>query len=147
MTMGDSIPPELMGLMSRAATSALDAGSKFASVAGWKPAPGAFALPAVGINFIATNVPGVQVAQYLNGHTCLDMVPLVPLGATLGYGVAILSYNRNMNFGMIAEPRVMPDIDRMKSYVDEALEELRARAKEKSAIEGEQREAPARAAG
>jgi diacylglycerol O-acyltransferase / wax synthase len=127
LSFGDNFPPALIGFGSRLATTAIDAAGAFAKLTGWKPQPGGFALPAMGINFIATNVPGVQVPQYLNGHLCLDMIPLVPLGATLGYGVAILSYNRYLYFGMIAEPRVMPDVALMKQYVDEAFEELKHR--------------------
>lgn len=130
LTLGDNLSPVLIGIGSRMATTAIDAAGSFAKIAGWKPRPNGFALPAVGINFIATNVPGVQVPQFMNGHICLDMIPLVPLGATLGYGVAILSYNRNLYFGMIAEPRVMPDVALMKRHVDEAFEELKRRCED-----------------
>ena len=82
-------------------------------------------MPASGINFVATNVPGVQVPQYWCGHRCLDQIGLVPLGGNLGYGVAILSYNQNLYLGMIAEARMMPDVELMKSYVSEAFEELK----------------------
>jgi hypothetical protein len=112
---------------SRVATSALDAAASLAKISGWKPTPGGFALPAAMINFIATNVPGVQVPLYLLGHRCLDMIPLVPLGATLGYSVAILSYNQSLYFGMMAEPRLMSDVALMRAYVDEAFAELRRR--------------------
>ncbi|MGO9443099.1 MAG: WS/DGAT domain-containing protein, partial [Terriglobales bacterium] len=44
--------------------------------------------------------------------------------ATLGYGVAILSYNGNLYLGLIAEPNLMPDVDFMKSRVKETLREL-----------------------
>jgi hypothetical protein len=85
-----------------------------------------FALPAPGLNFIATNVPGPQVPVYLNGHRMVEYVGLVPLGGNLGYGVAIVSYNQNLYFGLMAEPRVMPDVHLMRAYVEEALGELRA---------------------
>jgi WS/DGAT/MGAT family acyltransferase len=133
MTLADAIPPSLIGPASRAATTALDGAGTFAKWAGWKPRPDGFALPAFGINFVATNVPGVQVPQYLNGHVCLDMVPLVPLAATTGYSVAILSYYRSLYFGMVAEPRVMPDVALMKAFVDEAFAELKRRCAEQSA--------------
>ncbi len=63
------------------------------AVAATRRAPTVSCCRRSGINFIATNVPGVQVPQYLLGHKCLDQIPLVPCGATLGYSVAILSYN------------------------------------------------------
>ncbi len=77
-------------------------------------------------------MPGVQVPQYINGHVCLDMVPLVPLGATMGYAVAILSYYKSLYFGMMADPRVMPDVALMKAFVDDAFAELKRRCVEKS---------------
>ena len=133
MGLSDSVPPSMIGPAARAATTMLDTAGKFAEWSNWKPRPDGFGLPAMGINFIATNVPGVQVPQYLNGHVCLDMVPLVPLGATMGYGVAILSYYKSLYFGMMAEPRVMPDVALMKAFVDDAFAELKRRCAERSA--------------
>ena len=92
-------------------------------------------------------MPGVQVPQYLNGHVCLDMVPLVPIAATMGYGVAILSYYRSLYFGLMAEPRVMPDVALMKAFVDDAFAELKQRCAEQSAPPSDAREALKSAAG
>jgi diacylglycerol O-acyltransferase len=132
MGLGDTIPPSLIGPASRAATTMLDVGARLAKWTDWKPRPDGFGLPAFGINFIATNVPGVQVPQYINGHVCLDMVPLVPLGATMGYAVAILSYYKCLYFGMMADPRVMPDVALMKAFVDDVFAELKRRCVQKS---------------
>src|SRR5271156_876610 len=132
MGLGDTIPPSLIGPASRVATTMLDVGGRLAKWTDWKPRPDGFGLPAFGINFIATNVPGVQVPQYINGHVCLDMVPLVPLGATMGYAVAILSYYKSLYFGLMADPRVMPDVALMKAFVDDAFAELKRRCVQKS---------------
>jgi diacylglycerol O-acyltransferase / wax synthase len=137
MQLGDTMPPSMIGPAARAATTMMDAGGRLAKWTGWKPRPDGFGLPAFGINFIATNVPGVQVPQYINGHVCLDMVPLVPLGATMGYSVAILSYYRSLYFGMMAEPRVMPDVALMKAFVDDSFAELKRRCAEQSADKAE----------
>jgi diacylglycerol O-acyltransferase len=133
MGLSELVPPGLIGPVSRVATTMLDASGKLADFAGWKPRADGFGLPAIGINFVATNVPGVQVPQYINGHVCLDMIPLIPLAATMGYSVAILSYYRSLYFGMMAEPRVMPDVALMKAFVDDAFEELKRRCAAKSA--------------
>ncbi|MGH7780665.1 MAG: wax ester/triacylglycerol synthase family O-acyltransferase [Candidatus Binataceae bacterium] len=132
MRLAEGVPPTLIAMGSRIATGAIDAAAALAKLSGWKPAAGGFALPASMINFVATNVPGVQVPLYLLGHRCLDMIPLVPLGATLGYSVAILSYNQSLYFGMMAEPRLMPDVALMRAYVDEAFAELRRRGQERA---------------
>jgi diacylglycerol O-acyltransferase len=137
MHLGDNIPPSMIAPIARAATTMLDVGGRLSKWTDWKPRAGGFGLPAVGINFIATNVPGVQVQQYINGHLCLDMVPLVPLGATMGYAVAILSYYKSLYFGMMADPRVMPDVALMKAFVDDAFAELKRRCAEKMAEQAE----------
>jgi diacylglycerol O-acyltransferase / wax synthase len=127
MALSDSIPPAMMGVGSRMGTMALNAASALFKLSGYKARPDGFLLPTMGINFIATNVPGVQVAQYLLGHKCLEQIPLVPCGATLGYGVAILSYNLTLCFGMSADPNLMPDVSLMKFFVDEIFAELKDR--------------------
>ena len=137
MNMAELVPPSMIGPAARAATTMLDVGGRLSKWTDWKPRPDGFGLPAVGINFIATNVPGVQVPQYLNGHVCQDMVPLVPLGATMGYAVAILSYYKSLYFGMMADPRVMPDVALMKAFVDDAFAELKRRCAEISADRSE----------
>jgi diacylglycerol O-acyltransferase len=145
MRFSDAIPPAMIAGVSRAATMALDAAAALTRSSGWTPRPGGFGLPAAGINFIATNVPGVMVPQYLCGHLCLDMVPLVPLGAALGYGVAILSYNQYLYFGLMAEPRMLPDVALMRAFVDEAFAELRRRCYEEAGHREPRHEEVARA--
>ena len=125
MSMADSIPPTFMGFGSRVTNTALNAATALFKLSGYKPKPDGFLLPTMGINFVATNVPGVQVPQYLFGHKCLEQVPLVPCGATLGYGVAILSYNSTLCFGMSSDPNLMPDVSLMKFFVDEVFAELK----------------------
>lgn len=133
MRLTDTIPPSMIAPVARVATTLLDVGGRLAKWTDWRPRPDGFGLPATGINFIATNVPGVQVPQYVNGHLCQDMIPLVPLGATMGYAVAILSYYKSLYFGMSADPRVMPDVTLMKAFVDDAFAELKRRCAEKTA--------------
>lgn len=114
-------PPSIMGLTSLLATFSLDSAVMLRRLAPSIPAAG---VPGFGINFIATNVPGVQAPQYLAGHQMIDQVGLIPCAGNLGYGVAITSYNQNMHFGLMAEPRMMPDVDVMKSLLDEVFAEL-----------------------
>ena len=85
--------------------------------------------PFFGFNFTCTNVPGVQVAQYLAGHEVSSMVAFLMLSGTLGYGVAVTSYNQQMIFNYISESRLLPDIEVMSEAVEEAFEELLAEAR------------------
>src|SRR6202521_742746 len=97
----DLIAPTVVGFGSVIGTNAIDLASRLGALA-----PGLtrmLTLPPPGINFIATNVPGAQVPLFLEGRKMIEMVGLVPLGANLGYNVAIVSYNQKLIFGMMAE--------------------------------------------
>jgi diacylglycerol O-acyltransferase len=80
--------------------------------------------PLLGFNFTCTNVPGVQVPQYIAGHQVLDTLGVLMLGGNLGYGVAVGSYNQQLYFNFVCEPRLMPDIELMAQGVDDAFNEL-----------------------
>ena len=58
-----------------------------------------------------------------------SMIGFVPLAANIGYSVAIVTYNQEVVFGLMAEPNLMPDVDRMRAYAAEVFEELMAAAK------------------
>jgi hypothetical protein len=85
--------------------------------------------PYFGFNFTCTNVPGVQVPMYIAGHRVETMLGVLMLTGTLGYGLALVSYNQEMVFAMIAETRLMPDLDVMADAVEGAFVELLAEAR------------------
>ncbi|MEQ8858061.1 MAG: wax ester/triacylglycerol synthase family O-acyltransferase [Pseudomonadales bacterium] len=91
---------------------------------GWRP-------PNIGINFVCTNVPGVQVPQYLCGHRVTDTVGLLVLTGNVGFSVTILSYNKELYFNFICEPRLLPDLEMIAEAADEAFTELQAEARER----------------
>jgi len=125
--MGDSIPPAVLGAMSNIGAIGMELAAAIIKVADWKPTPGGFAMPPSGINFVATNVPGPQAQWYFAGYKVVDSVGLLPLAGNLGYGVAITSYNQNIIFSMIADTRLLPDVEQMKAHVEAVFNELRDR--------------------
>ncbi len=127
MAAADLMPPSLIGLASNFATGALDTASWLAERAPWLAR---MIAPSPVINFIATNVRGPQLPAYLAGHMMLDYVGLIPLGADLGCGIVISTYNRNLYIALMAEPNLMPDVELMKAYVDDAFQELKLAAEE-----------------
>jgi hypothetical protein len=135
----DSVAPGLQDLSSRLTNSAIEAATRLSEFSGGMARM--IAGPQMGISFIATNVPGAQVPLYLAGQRMREFVGLVPLAGTFGYGVAIVSYNQNLFFGLMAEPRMMPDVDFMKSCIAAAFEELKGAAQ--SATPAEERQAQA----
>jgi WS/DGAT/MGAT family acyltransferase len=84
--------------------------------------------PLLGINFVCTNVPGVQVPQFIAGHEVLETTAIMMLGGNMGYGIAVTSYNQKMIFSFTCEPRLLPDLERMVEEVDAAFQELRQAA-------------------
>lgn len=128
MIAADLAPPSLIALASSFGTGALDTAARLAERAPWVARMIAPMFPV--INFIATNVRGPQLPAYLAGHMMLDYAGLIPLGADLGCGVVISTYNRNLYIALMAAPNLMPDVKLMKSYVDDAFQELKLAAEE-----------------
>jgi diacylglycerol O-acyltransferase / wax synthase len=126
--LADLTPAALMAAAARLGIMAMGTVGALARLGGWRPRPDGFLMRPPGFHFVATNVPGVQVPLYLAGYRCLEQVGLVPLGGNLGYGVAILSYNGELCYGMIADPDLVPDLARMKAYVEQAVGELKSEA-------------------
>ena len=95
------------------------------------------------INLVVTNVPGPQFPLEMAGRELLDIFPMVPLGRNLALGVAIVSYNGTLNFGLVGDFRVMHDLDELAVDLLEALREL-AQAAEAALDEGDGARAGAR---
>ncbi|MFZ0888254.1 MAG: wax ester/triacylglycerol synthase domain-containing protein [Candidatus Binataceae bacterium] len=133
---GELTPPFLTSLASRTGIAALGSFSLLLRASDYRPRPDRVAVPSFGINFLATNIRGIQMPLYILGHRCSAQIPLVPLAATLGYAVAILSYDQSLFFGMLADPYLMPDLALMKSFVEQAFNELSSRRLLKQAEAG-----------
>jgi diacylglycerol O-acyltransferase len=84
--------------------------------------------PLFGFNFTCTNVPGVQVPQYIAGHRILTTFATLMLGGTLGYGVAVMSYNQTLIFNLVSDPRLLPDLQLMRTGIEAVFAELQDRA-------------------
>jgi WS/DGAT/MGAT family acyltransferase len=79
-------------------------------------------------NLVVTNVPGPQFPLYLNGSELLDIHPLVPLARGQALGVAIMSFNGRMNFGLVGDWDAMADLDDLARDFEASLAELAAAA-------------------
>ncbi len=75
-------------------------------------------------NLVVTNVPGPQFPLYLMGREAIDPFPMVPLAKGQGLGIAIMSYNGKMNFGLVGDFDVLHDIDDLAHDLYESLAEL-----------------------
>jgi diacylglycerol O-acyltransferase / wax synthase len=75
-------------------------------------------------SMVLTNVPGPSEPLYLAGGKIRDMMFWVPQAGKLGVGVSILSYNRQVFFGLIVDRRLVPEPGRIIQNFAVELEKL-----------------------
>ncbi|MFZ0041250.1 MAG: wax ester/triacylglycerol synthase family O-acyltransferase [Solirubrobacteraceae bacterium] len=81
--------------------------------------------PQRAINTVTTNVPGPQHPLLLCGRRMLEAFPFVPLGGQVRIGIAIFSYDGNINFGVTGDRDSAPDIEILCEGIERSLDELR----------------------
>lgn len=89
-------------------------------------------LPQRSVNTVTTNVPGPQVPLYACGREMLHYYPFVPLSHGVRTGVAILSYNRKIAFGVTGDWDTVPDLDVLTHGIEAGMSELLRRAQGKA---------------
>src|SRR4051794_6761297 len=75
-------------------------------------------------NLIVTNVPGPQFPLYLLGRELQELVPVAFLPEDHALAIAIISYNGQMDFGLLGDYDAMDDIDFVAQAIKESLQEL-----------------------
>lgn len=75
-------------------------------------------------NLTVTNVPGPPVPLFALGGRLRRAIPVVPLAAGHGLGVAVLSYDGTLTFGICADPDLLPDVAALEHGIEHALLEL-----------------------
>jgi diacylglycerol O-acyltransferase / wax synthase len=75
-------------------------------------------------NLIVTNVPGPQLPLYVRGREMHDVFPVAFLPKGHGLAIAIMSYNGQMNFGLLGDYDALPDLDRIGDGIEASLAEL-----------------------
>lgn len=75
-------------------------------------------------NLVVTNVPGPQHPLYLRGREIVDFFPMVPLARGQALGVAVMSYNGRLGFGLTGDWDAVPDLDDLAEDLRAAIDEL-----------------------
>lgn len=75
-------------------------------------------------NLLVTNVPGPQFPLYLLGQEMVEFAPVPFLAPEQALAVAIMSYNGNVDIGLIADYDAIADLDDLGGDVRESLAEL-----------------------
>jgi diacylglycerol O-acyltransferase / wax synthase len=79
-------------------------------------------------NLVVTNVPGPQQPLYMLGHQLRAIYPMVPLAENTALGIAIMSYNGQLNFGLVSDYDALADVDVLAEELRSAIEEIAAAA-------------------
>jgi diacylglycerol O-acyltransferase / wax synthase len=106
-------------------------------------APPVLLAPTAAINFstrlfnlLVTNFPGPQVPFYVLGRELTEVYPIGFLAKNHALAIAILSYNGQVGFGLLADPDSVPDPERIVGHLAAAVEELTAAAQIASPADG-----------
>jgi WS/DGAT/MGAT family acyltransferase len=79
-------------------------------------------------NLVVTNVPGPQFPLYLLGRELVSIYPMVPLAKNTALGIALMSYNGQLSFGLTTDYDALPDVQMLIEELASSIEELRAAA-------------------
>jgi len=79
-------------------------------------------------NLVITNVPGPQFPLYVLGRKMESIFPMVPLARRQALCVGIMSYNGQVNFGLVGDYDGMADLDSFALDLEAATEETIATA-------------------
>jgi hypothetical protein len=84
-------------------------------------------------NLIVTNVPGPQFPLYVLGREMQQVIPVAFLPENHALAIAIMSYNGQMNFGLLGDFDALPDLDVFGANIAEELATLVSLAREAAA--------------
>ena len=76
------------------------------------------------VNLLVTNVPGPQFPLYSQGHKLIDLFPMAPLGSNQALNVAVMSYNGQLGFGLLADYDAIPDLGVIAEGLEKSISEL-----------------------
>jgi WS/DGAT/MGAT family acyltransferase len=79
-------------------------------------------------NLVVTNIPGPQFPLYVLGRQMESIFPMVPLARNQALCIGIMSYNGQVNFGLIGDYDAMADLDSFGLDLEAEIEAMIATA-------------------
>src|SRR5690349_12395856 len=76
-------------------------------------------------NLVVSNVPGPQFPLYLAGAKLVANYPVSVITDGMGLNITVMSYNGDMDFGIVADRDQMPDLQRLVDWLHEELDALK----------------------
>lgn len=81
-------------------------------------------LPQRGVVAVATNVPGPRQQVRVLGRDVLRIFPIPPIALRLRTAIAMLSYNDDFTFGILADYDTAPDLELLSSAIQDGVARL-----------------------
>lgn len=75
-------------------------------------------------NVAISNVPGIRETMYWNGARMDGSYPLSIVTDGMALNITLVTYDQNVDFGIIACRRSLPQVQRLIDYMEVALQEL-----------------------
>ena len=100
----DLVPPRAAQTLTRLASRI--------QLSAWSP---------LAFNIVVSNVPGPDIPLYCNGAVVESAVPMGPVTDWSAINITVVSYRRQLVFGVVVCPDVVPDVD---AVVNDLLAEL-----------------------
>jgi WS/DGAT/MGAT family acyltransferase len=76
-------------------------------------------------NLVISNVPGPQFPLYLAGARLVANYPVSVITDGMGLNITVMSYDGHLDFGIVADRDLMPDVQDMIGWLQEELDELK----------------------
>jgi diacylglycerol O-acyltransferase / wax synthase len=76
------------------------------------------------VNTVTTNVPGPQFPLYAAGRRMVRAFPYVPLGGQMRIGIAIFSYDGEVNFGITGDYDTTKDLDVLTAGIEDGMSQM-----------------------
>jgi WS/DGAT/MGAT family acyltransferase len=73
------------------------------------------------VNTVITNVPGPQIPLYMRGAPLEAILPGVPLLQNIGLGIALMTYNGRVFWGLTSDYDLVPDLECFGERVAESF--------------------------
>ena len=75
-------------------------------------------------NLVVTNVPGPQQPLYLLGRRLRALYPVVPLAGRQALGIAVMSYDGRLGFGLLGDYDALADLDTLADMLRASIDAL-----------------------
>ena len=74
-------------------------------------------------NLVISNVPGPQIPLYFDGAEVKALFPVSVVTDGMGLNITVFSYCGNLDFGIVSDRELMPDLWSLIGYLRESLDE------------------------